>query len=95
MLARSLTAEFDHDKYQDDYRIQVLDLIGRKAAGEEFELPAVEAAKAARDDTQRRARHPRRAPRSQPSDPRSRGPAGPPDLRCRLACPVGECGSFP
>ncbi len=41
MLVRSLTAEFDPDKYQDDYRIQVLDLIGRKAAGEEFELPAV------------------------------------------------------
>jgi DNA end-binding protein Ku len=40
-----LTAEFDPDQYQDDYRIQVLDLIGRKAAGEEFELPAVEADK--------------------------------------------------
>jgi hypothetical protein len=38
---RSLTAEFDPDKYTDDYRVQVLDLIGRKAAGEEFELPAV------------------------------------------------------
>jgi DNA end-binding protein Ku len=45
VLARSLTAEFDPDKYQDDYRIQVLDLIGRKAAGEEFELPAAEAEK--------------------------------------------------
>ena len=40
MLARSLTAEFDPAKYQDDYRVQVLDLIARKAAGEEFELPA-------------------------------------------------------
>jgi DNA end-binding protein Ku len=38
---RSLTAEFDPDKYQDDYRVQVLELIARKAAGEEFELPAV------------------------------------------------------
>src|SRR5215217_7476852 len=36
-----LTAEFDADKYTDEYRVQVLDLIGRKAAGEEFELPAV------------------------------------------------------
>jgi DNA end-binding protein Ku len=36
-----LTAEFDPDKYTDEYRVQVLDLIGRKAAGEEFELPAV------------------------------------------------------
>ncbi len=41
MLVESLTAEFDPDKYQDDYRVQVLDLIARKAAGEEFELPAV------------------------------------------------------
>src|SRR5215207_6282696 len=45
VLVRSLTAEFDPDKYTDDYRTQVLDLIGRKAAGEEFELPAVEAEK--------------------------------------------------
>ena len=45
MLVESLSAEFAPDKYQDDYRIQVLDLIGRKAAGEEFELPAVEAQK--------------------------------------------------
>ena len=28
MLVESLSAEFDPDKYQDDYRIQVLDLIG-------------------------------------------------------------------
>ena len=37
MLVESLTADFDPDKY----RVQVLDLIGRKAAGEAFELPAV------------------------------------------------------
>jgi hypothetical protein len=42
---RTATREFDPDEYQDDYRIQVLDLIGRKAAGEEFELPAAQAAK--------------------------------------------------
>jgi DNA end-binding protein Ku len=41
MLVESLSASFDPKKYQDDYRVQVLDLIGRKAAGEEFELPAV------------------------------------------------------
>ena len=41
MLVESLTSEFDPDKYTDEYRVQVLDLIGRKAAGEEFELPAV------------------------------------------------------
>jgi DNA end-binding protein Ku len=40
MLVESLTAEFDPNKYEDDYRVQVLDLIAKKAAGEEFELPA-------------------------------------------------------
>jgi DNA end-binding protein Ku len=40
MLVESLTASFEPEKYQDDYRVQVLDLINRKAAGEEFELPA-------------------------------------------------------
>jgi DNA end-binding protein Ku len=40
MLVESLTAEFDPSKYRDDYRAQVLDLITKKAAGEEFELPA-------------------------------------------------------
>jgi DNA end-binding protein Ku len=40
MLVESLTAAFDPTKYEDDYRVQVLDLIAKKAAGEEFELPA-------------------------------------------------------
>src|SRR4051812_17785093 len=40
MLVDSLTAPFEPEKYQDDDRVQVLDLIGRKAAGEEFDLPA-------------------------------------------------------
>jgi DNA end-binding protein Ku len=39
LLVESLTAEFDLYKYEDDYRVQVLDLIAKKAAGEEFELP--------------------------------------------------------
>ncbi len=30
---------FEPEKFHDDYREQVLDLIERKAAGEEFELP--------------------------------------------------------
>jgi DNA end-binding protein Ku len=38
-LVQSLTDEFRPDKYHDDYREQVLDLIAKKAAGEEFELP--------------------------------------------------------
>ena len=40
MLVESLSAAFDPSKYEDDYRVQVLDLIAKKAAGEEFELPA-------------------------------------------------------
>jgi DNA end-binding protein Ku len=38
-LVESLSDEFAPEKYQDDYRLQVLDLIGKKAAGEEFEVP--------------------------------------------------------
>lgn len=43
-LVESLSAAFEPDKYRDEYREQVLDLIERKAAGEEFELPAPAAA---------------------------------------------------
>ena len=32
MLVESLSAEFVPDKYQDDYRIQVLDLIGKEGS---------------------------------------------------------------
>jgi DNA end-binding protein Ku len=39
-LVESLTDTFDPDKYEDEYRVQVLDLIAKKAAGEAFELPA-------------------------------------------------------
>ena len=41
-LVESLTAPFEPGKYRDEYREQVLDLIERKAGGEEFELPTVE-----------------------------------------------------
>jgi DNA end-binding protein Ku len=41
-LVDSLSAPFEADKYQDEYREQVLDLIRRKAEGEEFEMPSVE-----------------------------------------------------
>jgi DNA end-binding protein Ku len=40
-LVASLTADFEPDKYHDEYREQVLDLIRMKAAGEEFEVPEV------------------------------------------------------
>ncbi|MET0458962.1 MAG: Ku protein [Ilumatobacteraceae bacterium] len=39
-LVESLSDTFDPDKYEDEYRVQVLDLIAKKAAGEAFELPA-------------------------------------------------------
>lgn len=41
-LVESLTAPFEPAKYRDEYRESVLDLIERKAGGEEFELPTVE-----------------------------------------------------
>jgi DNA end-binding protein Ku len=44
-LVDSLSADFDHDKYHDDYREQLMALIEQKAAGEEIELPEVEAEK--------------------------------------------------
>jgi len=43
-LVESLSAAFEPNKYRDDYREQVLDLIERKAAGEQFEAPAAMAA---------------------------------------------------
>ena len=43
-LVESLSADFQPAKYRDNYREQVLDLIERKAAGEQFELPAPAAA---------------------------------------------------
>ncbi len=38
-LVESLTADFDPTKYHDTHREQLLDLIERKAAGEQFEAP--------------------------------------------------------
>jgi len=44
-LVDSLSDDFAPDKYHDDYREQVLGLIEKKAAGEEFEVPEVAAEK--------------------------------------------------
>jgi DNA end-binding protein Ku len=44
-LVQSLADHFAPEKYHDDYREQVLDLIEKKAAGEEFEIPEVAAEK--------------------------------------------------
>jgi DNA end-binding protein Ku len=41
-LVESLAAPFEHDKYRDTYREQVLDLIDRKARGETIELVETE-----------------------------------------------------
>jgi DNA end-binding protein Ku len=38
-LVASLAGEFEIDRYRDSYREQVMDLIGRKAAGEELTMP--------------------------------------------------------
>ena len=43
-LVDSLAGDFDPAKYRDEYREQVLDLIKRKAEGEELEAPAAVAA---------------------------------------------------
>lgn len=40
-LVDSLTEPFDPERFQDDYRFRVLDLIERKAAGEELVAPPV------------------------------------------------------
>ena len=43
-LVESLSATFEPEKYRDEYREQVLELIDKKAAGEEFEAPVAEKA---------------------------------------------------
>ena len=49
-LIDSLSAEFDPEKFKDEYRERVLDLIERKAAGEEIAVqPEAEEAAAAPD----------------------------------------------
>ncbi len=75
-LVESLSATFEPNKYRDEYREQVLDLIERKAAGEEFELPTIAASAPAVVDLMAaleasvkaaknaRSRHPAGAPES-------------------------------
>ena len=87
MLVESLTAAFDPTKYEDDYRVQVLDLIAKKAAGEEFEVPAaageaprivdmmaaLEASVPAAKEA--RKRHPTAFPAAAVKKPATKGPA--------------------
>ena len=42
-LVQSLSADFEPDRYHDEYRDQVIALIDKKVAGEEFEAPAAAA----------------------------------------------------
>jgi DNA end-binding protein Ku len=44
-LVDSLAADFEPEKYRDEYREQVMALIQMKADGEEFEVPEVAAEK--------------------------------------------------
>ena len=44
-LVESLAADFEPEKYRDEYRDEVMALIQMKAEGEEFEVPEVAAEK--------------------------------------------------
>ncbi|MEQ1874330.1 MAG: Ku protein [Ilumatobacteraceae bacterium] len=76
-LVDSLSAAFEPKKYRDEYREQVLDLIERKAAGEEFELPAAAASSAPAVVDLMAALE---ASVKAAKDARSRHPAGGPEL---------------
>jgi DNA end-binding protein Ku len=75
-LVESLSADFEPSKYRDDYRQQVMDLIERKAAGEEFEAPVVAAAAPQVVDLMAALEASVKAAK----DARKRHPAGAPDL---------------
>jgi DNA end-binding protein Ku len=88
-LVASLSADFEPDKYHDEYREQVMALIRRKADGEEFEAPeaptekpnvidimaALEASVAAAKEA--RSRHPAKkaAAGKKPSEAAKKAPA--------------------
>ena len=74
-LVESLSAKFEPKKYRDDYREQVLDLIERKAAGEQFEAPAAVASAPAVIDLMAALEASVRAAK----DARGRHPAGGPE----------------
>ena len=75
-LVESLSADFDPSKYRDAYREQVLDLIERKAAGEQFEAPTPTAAAPQVVDLMAALEASVKAAKAA----RSRHPAGGPDL---------------
>jgi DNA end-binding protein Ku len=88
-LIESLSAEFDPNEFQDEYRQQVLDLIERKAAGEEIAvqpqaeepaaapdlMAALEASLAAMKDGGEEKKAPRKRARAEAQDGRRKQPA--------------------
>ena len=80
-LVESLAADFDPAKYRDEYREQVLDLIERKAAGEQFELPAAVASAPAVVDLMAALEASVKAAKAA----RSRHPAGGPEALAAVA----------
>ena len=75
-LVESLSADFEPKKYRDNYREQVLDLIERKAAGEQFEAPTAVANAPAVVDLMAALEASVRAAK----EARTRHPAGGPEL---------------
>ena len=76
-LVASLEAEFEPEKYHDEYREQVMALIQMKADGEEFEIPETETREAEGRRHHGRARGQRRrgeGSRGAATRPRSRRP---------------------
>lgn len=88
-LVESLSAAFEPDKYRDEYREQVLDLIERKAAGEEFELPAPAAAAPKVVDLMAALEASVKAAK----DARKRHPAGGPHEEAATKAPAKKAGS--
>lgn len=80
-LVESLSADFEPAKYRDEYREQVLDLIERKAAGEQFEMPAAVASAPAVVDLMAALEASVKAAKAA----RSRHPAGGPEALAAVA----------
>jgi DNA end-binding protein Ku len=86
-LVDSLTEPFDPDKFEDNYRFRVLDLIERKAAGEELVAPPTPAAEeklvdlmaaleeSVREAKESRKRHPTAKDAGEAADEREKVPA--------------------
>jgi DNA end-binding protein Ku len=87
-LVESLTAPFEPSKYTDEYRKQVLDLIERKAGGEQFELPATTAAPTPVIDLMAALEASVKAAK----DARKRHPAGGPELVSESRAPQPVAG---